>query len=88
MTNTSRVRIDTVVLLLESVARNVLDATTALEQWPDIDSEVDDLVASAWHDVSHYATDKDIRIKDPSYAAYQAKSLLDRAQKIRDKYGR
>jgi hypothetical protein len=72
------------VSLLESVVAGTLDASTALEQWPNIDSETDDLLVASWHDLAHLAADKDIRERDPGYATYQKDLLLDRAKKIKE----
>jgi len=79
-------RIAKVVSLLESVADGTLDASAALEQWPDIDLETDDLVAASWHDLSHFEADKDLRDKDSDYADYQKNLLLNRVKKIKEKY--
>ena len=82
----SRDRIAKIVSLLEGVADSTLDASAALEQWTDIDSETDNLLAASWHDLTHFAADKDIRDRDPGYAAYQKDLLLDRVKKIKEKY--
>lgn len=72
-----------IISLLENVAAGALDANTALEKWPDIDVENNDLIAASWHDLTHYAADADIRKKDPAYAEYQTSLLLDRAKQIK-----
>lgn len=81
MTNEFQGRIAKIVTLLESVANNKIDPTLALQQWPDIETETDKLLAASWHDLSHFAADRDIRERDPSYATYQRNLLLDRAKK-------
>lgn len=83
----SKDRIAKVVSLLESVAANTLDASAALAQWPDVDKETDSFIVASWHDLTHFATDQDIRDKDSGYAAYQKELLLNRAKIIKEKYG-
>lgn len=67
MTDEKRGHIDTVVSLLEMVAGGQMPAASALEKWPDIDREADSLIAAAWHDLSHFATDEGIRRRDDAY---------------------
>ena len=69
--------------LLEAVAAGELDAKEAMRQWPNADTESDELLSASWHDLLHYAEDSDIRTRDPKYAAYQCELLLQRAQQIR-----
>jgi hypothetical protein len=59
----------TAVLLLECVLSRELTSIVALHEWPDIDSERDELLSASWHDLSHYAADLDIRARDPRYAS-------------------
>ncbi len=75
-----------VVRLLEMAAAGKLDSAVALEQWPDIDSEEDALIAAGWHELSHFANDGDIRDRDKEYDEYQRNSLCEYARKIREKY--
>ena len=72
--------------LLEMVLAGEIDPAAALKQWPDIDSEQDDLIEASWHDLSHYANDDDIRSKDPEYEKQQKQLLADKANKIKKKY--
>lgn len=72
--------------LLEMVLAGEIDPAAALKQWPDIDTEQDDLIEASWHDLSHYANDDDIRSKDPDHDQQQKKLLADKAEKIRKKY--
>ena len=72
--------------LLQMVVEGEIDPATALKQWPDIDTELDDLIEASWHDLSHYVNDDDIRLKDPEYDQQQKKLLADKAEKIRKKY--
>lgn len=74
------------IRLLEMVLEGKVDPVTALDQWPDIDTEQDDLIEASWHDLSHYANDDDIRSKDVEYDKQQKKVLADKAEKIRKKY--
>jgi hypothetical protein len=86
--NARRDHIDTVVSLLEMVADGQMPATSALAKWPDIDRETDRLIATAWHDLSHFATDDDIRRRDGAYDRYQRDLLKERARRIREKHPR
>ena len=72
--------------LLEQVARGELEASAALNGWPQ-DAESDELLNASWHDLSHFAVDDDIRKKDPLYQAYQVSGLLKRVKQIKEKYG-
>lgn len=86
MTDEKRSHIETVVSLLEMVADGRIPAASALEKWPDIDRETDDLIASAWHELSHFVTDEDIRRRDNDYDLYQRSLLKEKASRIRQKY--
>lgn len=81
-------KIKRILYLLEAVAGEKLKPEAGLAQWPEIDSETDELLSASWHDLSHYANDDHIRSKDEEYAAYQRNLLLERASEIRAKYGR
>jgi hypothetical protein len=72
--------------LLERVARGELEASAALDEWPQ-DAKPDELLDSSWHDLSHFAVDVDIRKKDPRYETYQLGLLLKRVRQIKEKYG-
>ena len=80
-----RVKAAIAATLLDRVARGELDPAVALREWPQSD-ERDALLESAWHDLSHFATDADVRAKDSRYAAYQISVLQKRAQQIRDQH--
>ena len=70
-----------------AVARGDLDAKHALDKWPgNIDTEKDRLIRSAWHDLSQYYADADIRARDTEYAEDQKEMLLNDANQIRRKY--
>lgn len=71
--------------LLERVANGEMEASTALNAWPQ-DAGRDELLDASWHDLSHFVVDVDIRTKDPRYATYQVSLLLNRAKQIREKY--
>ena len=75
-----------VISLLESVASKQMDPAKAIKEWPDIDSEKDKLIASAWHDLSHYENDIDIRTKDSEFDSKMREGLRNKASKIRFKY--
>ncbi len=79
-------KIKTIISLLENVINNREDAESALNKWPDIDSEEDPLIAASWHDLSHFAADWDIREKDDKYAELQTEMLQKRVDSITRKY--
>ena len=72
--------------LLERVAHGELEASVALDQWPQ-DIDRDRLLSLGWHDLSHFAVDADIRDKDPKYRTYQVSLLLNRVKQIKERYG-
>jgi len=73
------------VALLGDVVNDRLDATEALKAWPEVTQE-DPLLQLAWHDLSHFAVDADIRARDPKYAEYQRDLLTNRIGEIRESY--
>jgi hypothetical protein len=73
------------VALLEDVVNDRQGATDALAAWPEGTQE-DPHLALAWHDVSHFAVDADIRERDPKYAEYQRDLLTKRIRAIRESY--
>jgi len=75
-----------VTRLLEMVAMGELKSSVALDRWPDIDSETDDLIASSWHELTHFDADQDIRDRDKEYSEYQRNLLMECVRKIREKY--
>lgn len=74
------------VLLLEHVLSRELTPIVALHEWPDIGREHDELLSASWRDLSHYAADLDIRVRDPRYAKYQFELLARRVEEIREKF--
>ena len=75
-----------IATLLERVAALEIDADEALLGWSDVDKESDPLLAIAWHQLSHFAADRDIRQRDSAYARRQQTDLRRIAQSIRDRY--
>lgn len=67
---------------LERVANGDTEAADVLKLWPEVDTG-DHLLAAAWHDLSHFAADADIREKDIQYDEYQRTLLRSRASAIR-----
>ena len=64
-------------------ANGSLDPNAALQAWP-IDSADDDVVlAEAWHALSHFANDWDIRQKDAAYDELMRAQLFQHARKIK-----
>ena len=86
MEQAARGRAQTAVELLERVLSGEIGPAIALQEWPEIDAETDDLLAASWHDLSHFSADEDIRRKDRGYAEYQAQLLARRVQEIRTKF--
>jgi len=78
-------KIKTIVSLLEGVAEGSIDSDQALRDWGDVDKEPE-LIASAWHELSHFDTDKDIREKDKEYEINRQKVLKVYAKRILEKY--
>jgi hypothetical protein len=72
-----------IVELLEGVVSRTIGASQALESWPDPDDETDETIKSAWHELSHYATDEDIRSRDPEYERFMTENLAALAKRIR-----
>ena len=83
---TARRRALAAVFLLEHVLERELTPIAALHEWPDIHSERDELLSASWRDLSHYAADVDIRVRDPRYAKYQVELLARRVEEIREKF--
>jgi hypothetical protein len=74
------------VELVEQAASGEIDASQALASWPCSVDECDDLVATAWHELSHFDTDADIRAREPEYAELGKRTLRDLARKLRQQY--
>jgi predicted class III extradiol MEMO1 family dioxygenase len=73
--------------ILERVLSGDVAPELALYEWPNIVSEDNAILIAAWHDLSHFATDEDIRRKDRRYADYQ-RDLLERRIKEMKEYFR
>ena len=86
LTEMSRELAETIVQLLEAVITHEMTPDAALSAWPEMNGEVDRELAAAWHDLSLYATDADIREKDREYEHYQLSVLRKHAQGIRRSY--
>jgi hypothetical protein len=70
--------------LLEAVANGSLEPEAALAEWGDPGPERNDRTLSgAWHVLSHYADDGDIRLADEGYARHAQEVLRRQATKIR-----
>ncbi|MCH7499234.1 MAG: hypothetical protein IH886_04390 [Nitrospinae bacterium] len=81
-------KIENILNILANVAEGTLEPNEGLKMWLDIDSETDPLIASIWHDLSHFVADGDIRAKDKEYETYQIDLLKNGATKIREKYSK
>jgi hypothetical protein len=60
-----------IVGLLKDVSAGLKRPEAALHEWPNVENEPAQSIRRAWHNLSHYAADADIREKDPRYAACQ-----------------
>jgi hypothetical protein len=69
---------------LEAVAAGEMSALTAMSHWPEIR---DRLLDAAWHELSHFENDADIRERDADYNHYQRDCLREFASRIRDQFG-
>src|SRR5437660_680801 len=58
-TETARI----VTRLLELVVKGNIEPTEALAQWPQT-ADAEPVFGAAWHDLTHFAADDDIRQKD------------------------
>jgi hypothetical protein len=54
-------------VLLTQVIAGEVSAMRALEMWGSLDDEPSDLIAAAWHELSHLANDEDLVARDPEY---------------------
>lgn len=81
--NTGRRDVQNIVELLEGAAAGSIGASQALASWPDPDDEKDETIKSAWHELSHYATDEDIRSRDPEYERFMRENLAALAKRVR-----
>ncbi len=79
-------RIKNIINLLERVSSEEIAPEQALKQWPDIEAEIDELVAASWHELTHFQNDSDIREKDVTYDEYMKASLLNFAKRLKEKY--
>lgn len=80
-------KIEKILNILNGVANNSMDPVQGLKDWPDIDTESDDLIAASWHDLSHFANDEDIRQKDKKYESLLKENLIKRYKEINKKFG-
>ena len=62
--------------ILENVLAGDMSADDALIAWPSVEDELDEVLIGAWHELTHYAADADIRAKDQEYAEYQRNRLV------------
>ncbi len=68
--------------LLRDVAVGAMSAESAMVAWPFTDAENRGVLGHARHLLDHYASDGDIRAKDPSYAEHQRAELHALADKL------
>jgi hypothetical protein len=82
MVSVERARV--AVEILARVLSGEAAAYLALDEWPNIDSEDNALLIAAWHDLTHFAVDEDIRRDDRCYADYQRDLLMRRVREIKE----
>ncbi len=70
------------IVVLEKVLAGNMSADEALVEWPTVDEESNEIVIGAWHELTHYAADADIRMKDPEYAEYQREQLTSYVSRL------
>ena len=63
------------------------DAIAAAEALPGV-AERDRVFDDAWHALTHFQADEDIRARDSDYAAYQRGDLVDWVQLLRAQPGK
>jgi hypothetical protein len=69
--------------IISKVLAGELTAEQGLDLWPKEEAIDNHLVRNAWHTLCHYATDDDIRIKDPDYGLHQRRTLEELAAKLK-----
>ena len=75
--------------LLSKVLDGRIASNEALDAWPDIDDLTDDkLMQNAWHSLSHYDTDEDIRANEPGYEAQQKATLRAFRDELKSSVGK
>lgn len=75
-----------VTRLLELVVKGEIEPGQALAQWPQT-TDAEPVCGAAWHDLTHFAADDDIRQKDERYADYQIAVLTKRIAEIKKTHG-
>jgi hypothetical protein len=80
---TDRRRAEQAASLLEGVLSGSIEPAQALESWPYLDDETDEALKSAWHELSHYVADQDIRGREPEYEQFIKETLAAFVKEIR-----
>ena len=76
------------ISILERVLSDEISANEALAEWPSIDEETVDLIAKAWHELTQFAADADLRARDSEYAQYQRDQLLNYLDRLKSNLSR
>ncbi len=79
----SREKILKIIQLLEEVADGRKKAKTALNEWPEEEKGEHKLLQKAWHKLSHFNADEDIRAHDLKYEDYQKQLLFESIGSLR-----
>jgi hypothetical protein len=61
--------------LLKAVLGNEITAEEAIAAWPKATKDTDPIVETACEQLYHYASDKDIHTREPSYEARQLQGI-------------
>jgi hypothetical protein len=75
---------DLLASCLELVADGQLDPDDAIRRCGNPDRYADPLLAKAWHLLSHFVNDRDIRRRDSDYESQQMARLREYAKAIRE----
>lgn len=76
---------DLLASCLELVAEGQLDPIDAIKRCGNLDRYADPLLAKAWHLLSHFANDTDVRQRDSGYENQEIARLRDYARTIRER---
>ncbi|MEW6087094.1 MAG: hypothetical protein AB1498_02170, partial [bacterium] len=53
-----------------------------IDSWPNEKMDLDKLIDLAWHELYHYYSDEDIRLKDKEYEKWQINKLKNISDKL------
>jgi len=76
-------RVEVIIAILNSVLDDSLDPKLALQRWPNIDEESSSQIKRVWFQLRLYATDSDIRSREPEYEESLKKRLRARIEDLK-----